>query len=123
MKTMHYIGVPRSWKAYVKDMAMSSAIEGSSELPNPRRIVTGHDDQGKAIVLKDSPVPLKLVPRGVRLGVLWKTDTVPANNCGDFDPITVATKDLTNENGSILRIVDFNPNNANVSNNVEDIMF
>ena len=92
-----------------------SNVQDTYNLTAPRRIVTGHDKEGKAIVLKDSPVELQRMPRGVHLGVLWATENAPASNDSDFDPISVSAKDLTNENGSILRFVDFQPNNVTVS--------
>ncbi|OAP62329.1 hypothetical protein AYL99_04532 [Fonsecaea erecta] len=78
-------------------------------LPHPRRIVTGHDDQGKAIFLTDSRVPLETTKLGASLGVLWETKQFPADNSGSQDPIATRTTDLANKNGVVLRVVDIEP--------------
>ncbi|KAH0836046.1 hypothetical protein FOPE_04474 [Fonsecaea pedrosoi] len=78
-------------------------------LPHPRRIVTGHDDQGKAIFLADSRIPLEVTKLGASLGVLWETKKVPADNSGKDDPATSRTTDLANKSGVVLRVVDIEP--------------
>ncbi|KAH8821341.1 hypothetical protein F5884DRAFT_767482 [Xylogone sp. PMI_703] len=77
-----------------------------SLFPNPRRIVTGHNAKGEAIVLKDSTIPCVPTPYGANFAVLWQTTQFPVSNDGDDDPIDVRTTDLSNKNGIILRVVD-----------------
>lgn len=80
--------------------------------PNPRRIVTGHNKKGEAIVLKD--VPCVLTPYNANFVVLWQTNQVPAPSDGDDDTIEVRTTRLGNKNGVILRIVDIPENTVQV---------
>jgi hypothetical protein len=55
-----------------------------------RRIVTGHDEQGRSIVISDAPpnnvVPNPSDPERGHIN-FWKTETSPANNAGYFDPM------------------------------------
>lgn len=46
----------------------------------PRRIVTGHDPQGRSFVLSDAPVPRLARARGLRRHVheVWRTGASPA---------------------------------------------
>lgn len=84
--------------------------------PHPRRIVTGHDDKGNSIVLKDSEIPC--VPTGfdANFAVLWETSKFPASNSEtDWDPANIVTQSLGNDKGLVLRIVDFKPNTVTVS--------
>ena len=87
-----------------------------SLLPDPRRIVTGHDDKGNAIVVADSIVPCEPTPLKCNFSVLWETHRFPESNNDFVDPILARTKDLSNKAGIVLRIVDFPPKTETVSN-------
>ncbi|KAH8697043.1 hypothetical protein BGW36DRAFT_358858 [Talaromyces proteolyticus] len=80
-----------------------------SLFPDPRRIVTGHDANGNAIVLKDSNIPCVPTPLKANFAVLWETHQFPANNEGDEDPVERETSSLANDKGLVLRVVDFPP--------------
>lgn len=86
----------------------------SSYFPDPRRIVTGHDEQGNAIVLKDSQVPCVPISADANFAVLWETSQFPANLNGNEDPIEKRTTNLANDKGVVLRIVDIPPNTVTV---------
>jgi mannose-6-phosphate isomerase-like protein (cupin superfamily) len=77
-----------------------------------RRIVTGHDGDGRSIVLSDDASPHTMHLPGVpAFGVtdLWRTWSAPASNAGSEDgcrgPITLAPP----ERGSVFRMVQFPP--------------
>jgi quercetin dioxygenase-like cupin family protein len=79
---------------------------------NIRRVVTGHDGQGRAKVLIDEPVKNVMSPRqGVLYSVIWSSEKFPVNNDGDADPSgrKIAT---TIPNGTVFRIVSFGPGAA-----------
>jgi len=76
---------------------------------NIRRVVTGHDDHGRAKVLIDEQVKNVSSPRlGAHYGVIWSTEGFPVSNDGDDDPSgkKIAT---TIDNGTVFRIVSFGP--------------
>jgi quercetin dioxygenase-like cupin family protein len=82
-------------------------------MPRPmRRVVTGHNAQGKSVILSDaaSPHVLELpgMP-GLAFVDLWATDGAPASNAGQAD---AAARTIVLEppaRGTIFRIVDFPP--------------
>ena len=76
-----------------------------------RRVVTGHDGNGKAVVLSDGPAPNVKVRAASRLisTLLWVTDETPADISGHTDRADRSIGVGPPANGSILRIVDFPP--------------
>ena len=75
-----------------------------------RRIVTGHDEQGNAIVKIDEIAQhwREGRPGGTILNV-WTTDSAPANNSLDTDGGMREGKFTMIQNGSVFRILDFKP--------------
>jgi mannose-6-phosphate isomerase-like protein (cupin superfamily) len=76
---------------------------------NIRRVVTGHDAQGRAKVLIDEQIKNVFSPRpGAAYSVIWSSEGFPVNNDGSEDP---STKKIgtTIDNGTVFRIVSFGP--------------
>lgn len=74
-----------------------------------RRVVTGHDAQGRACVIIDEKVTNVFSHRpGAHYSVIWSTDTLPANNDGNEDP-SGKPIGTTIPGGSVFRIVSFAP--------------
>jgi quercetin dioxygenase-like cupin family protein len=74
-----------------------------------RRVITGHDSGGKAIVKIDEVVnDLKVGRPGAMVAPIWTTEDFPVNNDGHDDASTrqVGT---TLAGGTILRVVEFSP--------------
>ena len=74
-----------------------------------RRVITGHDANGKAIVQIDEVVSkLKEGRPGAMVAPIWTTEGFPVNNDGHDDAATrqVGT---TLPGGTILRVVEFSP--------------
>ncbi len=81
--------------------------------PKMRRIVTGHDANGKAIVVEDGQPPVVFtreeVP-GLAFYEVWNTQSAPAKISAKSDP----TKDRPvkvppPKGGTIMRVIDFPP--------------
>ncbi len=74
-----------------------------------RRVVTGHDTSGRAVVKIDE-VAKNVISRrpGQTSCVVWTTESFPVDNTGDNDqgPRQVGT---TLNNGTVFRIVEFAP--------------
>ncbi|KAM0487119.1 hypothetical protein ACHAPX_000387 [Trichoderma viride] len=81
----------------------------TSWFPDPRRIVTGHNSEGRAVVVADSPIPCVPTPTGANFAVLYETHQFPASNDDWVDPTKTRTTDLSNQKGIILRVVDIPP--------------
>ena len=74
-----------------------------------RRVVTGHDDQGRSKVLIDETVGNVISSRpGAQSSVIWSSTGFPVDNDGDRDPShkEIAT---TIDNGTVFRIVYYGP--------------
>ena len=80
-----------------------------------RRVVTGHDKNGKSMFLSDGLAPnvkeMASMP-GLALTDLWETDGAPASNAGNADAAARPVRLEPPKNGSILRIVEFPPDSA-----------
>ena len=89
-----------------------------SLLPDPRRIVTGHSADGKAIVVDDRKVACQ--PSGIKcnFAVMYETHQFPEEQSTWVDPIENRTTNLANSNGIVMRIVDFPPHTKTVVSNL-----
>jgi hypothetical protein len=76
-----------------------------------RRIVTGHDAEGKAIVTIDGPAPNVKVREvgGMVSTLLWVLDSAPAKHSNDQDLGNVSVGTAPPPQGAVFRIVDFPP--------------
>jgi hypothetical protein len=83
--------------------------------PHPRRIVTGHNSQGAAIVVDDDVIPCLPTSIKCNFAVLYETHQFPVSNDEWVDPAKARTTDLSNKTGTVLRVVDFPPNTETVS--------
>jgi quercetin dioxygenase-like cupin family protein len=78
-------------------------------LPPVRRVVTGHDATGTAIVRSDERFAPTPIPTGdAAFALLWTTAAVPADNNDDTDG-RAREAGLTLHRGSVIRIVDMLP--------------
>jgi quercetin dioxygenase-like cupin family protein len=74
-----------------------------------RRVVTGHNSQGRAIIRSDETFKPEVIPTGdAAFSLLWTTAEVPANNNDETDG-REREAGLTIEQGSVLRVVDMLP--------------
>ena len=77
-----------------------------------RRVVTGHDNTGKACVkVDDIPTNIMANRPGTSSCVVWSTNGFPVDNDGFSDP-TGAKIATTVDNGSVFRLVRFEPGNG-----------
>jgi naringenin degradation protein FdeH len=76
-----------------------------------RRVVTGHDASGRAVVLIDGAAPNSKVRKatGLTSTLLWVTDGSPADNSGSADSAEREVGVAPPQRGSIFRVVDFPP--------------
>lgn len=86
-------------------------MQDSLERRPIRRVVTGHDAQGRSVVAQDAASPFVLAPNGDRGPVvtdLWKSFGAPADNRGSDEPCANVTL-APPAQGSVLRTVQFPP--------------
>jgi mannose-6-phosphate isomerase-like protein (cupin superfamily) len=76
---------------------------------NVRRVVTGHNDEGKAVVLYDGVADNIVSGRPNQSAVvLWQTSEFPSSNNDSTDVAKVPVKTV-NPKGTVFRIVEFGP--------------
>jgi naringenin degradation protein FdeH len=88
----------------------------------PRRIVTGHDADGKSVVLSDGPTPKSLDIGTAAFHEIWITDATPA-------PIAAAEAEPTDRpvrvpppaNGVMVRFTEMAPGAASPMHRTETI--
>ena len=77
-----------------------------------RRIVTGHDSDGKAIVIADGPTPgVKTTPNrpGVIFHNMWTTKSAPARYDGPEEETSVDLPLPPPKEGTTFRLIEFPP--------------
>jgi quercetin dioxygenase-like cupin family protein len=88
----------------------------------PRRVVTGHDAEGRAVVVRDEVVDNLTQRRpGHRSFVLWGTEEVPAdtNVVADISPQAVSSR--SNESGTVFRIAEYAPGVASARHQTDSV--
>ena len=74
-----------------------------------RRVVTGHDAKGRAVVKIDEVSKNIISTRpGQTACVVWTTESFPVNNTGDADE-GLRKVGTTLKNGTVFRVVEFAP--------------
>jgi quercetin dioxygenase-like cupin family protein len=74
-----------------------------------RRVITGHDASGRAVVKIDEVSKNVVANRpGASAAVIWTTDTIPADNTGDADA-ALKKVGTTLPGGTVFRVVEFSP--------------
>ena len=74
-----------------------------------RRVVTGHDTRGKAIVESDDVMSNIIVKRpGYESSVVWAVDGLPYDNAGPPED-GASSAGQTSANGAVFRVVHYEP--------------
>ena len=85
-----------------------------------RRVVTGHDDNGKAIVLSDAEAPF-VMTNPARPGYvstdIWRTNATPTPVVSTHDEPTLGPRrQMPEKNGTVFRINRVMPETGDISN-------
>jgi quercetin dioxygenase-like cupin family protein len=78
----------------------------------PRRIVTGHDEQGRSVVLSDGPTPTSRdLPTGVRFHEIWATADTPVaiDPAERSEPTEGPLRVPPGDRGTIVHVIDMPP--------------
>ena len=88
-----------------------------------RRVVTGHDAEGKAIVAIDD-IAEKRLPRDVNspneVAVVWTTEGFPVDNSTAEDAGRRDTG-ITLPGGTVFRVVSFGPGNPDMNHRTDSV--
>jgi len=94
------------------------------EYPHIRRVITGHDEHDKPVVLTDGPATNEKYPDpGVISTLIWSTDATPApvprGEAEDMGARILGS--APPPNGSRFCVIDFPPNNTVVRHRTETL--
>lgn len=78
---------------------------------NVRRVVTGHDDDGNAIVIDDAVLPTKVLGNEAEMVLAWSTATFPSDNNDDFDGALREVRRVS-PGGSVFQFVAMKPHTS-----------
>lgn len=89
----------------------------------PRRVVTGHDVDGRSVILSDGPVPKSLAIPSAVFHEIWSTTDTPALLRPEepADPTTRPLRTPPDPNGTVVRIVDLQPHAASPMHRTESV--
>ena len=77
-----------------------------SALSSFRRVVTGLNGQGNSCVIIDGAIPCD---EAFPAALVWRTETLPADNSGREDPVVPYTMEMLHPTGSAFTICEFRP--------------
>ncbi|MGH7948053.1 MAG: cupin domain-containing protein [Candidatus Binataceae bacterium] len=80
-----------------------------------RRVITGHDKDGKSFVAIDGPPGAAIGSGGAGLGEIWVTDQTPEDNSSSDDRARRPIRLEPPRGGSIFRYFALDPENPNMS--------
>jgi quercetin dioxygenase-like cupin family protein len=91
--------------------------------PVPRRVVTGHDADGRSMILSDGPVPKSHAVSDAVFHEVWSTRETPAPLRRDeaADPTTRPLRTPPDPGGTVIRIVDLQPRAASPMHRTESV--
>jgi quercetin dioxygenase-like cupin family protein len=88
----------------------------------PRRIVTGHDEAGRSVVLSDAPTPKTLDIGTAVFHELWATSAVPAAiDATEPEPTTRPLRTPPDPNGIVVRFTEMSPGAASPMHRTESV--
>src|SRR5476649_223160 len=88
---------------------------------NIRRVVTGHDEHGRAVVATDEICGNVISRRPQHAScVIWSTGSVPADNADDVDGSERKVAS-TDPHGTVFRVVEYHPGVAPRNHRTESI--
>ena len=91
-----------------------------------RRVVTGHDTQGRSVVLMDGESPHAFFLEkagGLQLTELWETRTAPADNSGTKDAAEHERRIEPVGGGTVFRIIEYPPDSVRLKTLAPDSFF
>jgi Cupin domain len=98
----------------MSEAAVRTTVSPAPEIKRFRRVITGHDAQGRSIILSDEDSPhLMPIMEQPNFAVtdFWKTYATPADNSAATgrDPCAIPTQVAPPASGSVFRVVQFPP--------------
>jgi hypothetical protein len=98
----------------MSEASQAKSVKAGLEIQRFRRIVTGHDAQGRSVILSDdtSPHIMPIMDQpNFAVSDFWRTAATPADNGAgtSTDPCGLPIQVAPPANGSVFRVVQFPP--------------
>jgi quercetin dioxygenase-like cupin family protein len=88
----------------------------------PRRIVTGHDSDGRSIVLSDGAPPITHDVEGATFHEVWRTFAAPTPITPDEpEPTERGLQVGPGAGGTVIRVIDFEPGTVSPMHRTESV--
>jgi quercetin dioxygenase-like cupin family protein len=89
----------------------------------PRRVVTGHDAEGRSVILSDGPAPKSHEIPSAVFHEVWSTAETPAPLLPEepAEPTSRPLRTPPDPNGTVIRIVDLQPHAASPMHRTESV--
>ncbi|HVQ62335.1 MAG TPA: cupin domain-containing protein [Burkholderiales bacterium] len=91
-----------------------------------RRVVTGHDADGRAVVIFDGESPHSFVldkAGGLKLTEIWETRSSPADNSGARDAGEHERRIEPVDSGTVFRLIEYPPDTARLKTLAPETFF
>jgi mannose-6-phosphate isomerase-like protein (cupin superfamily) len=99
---------------------LARLITGGKSMPfKPKRIVTGHDEEGNSIILMNGEAPnsrLLTAAGGLQRTELWETKFFPVDNSGSADAAEHTNTFEPAPQGTMFRTVEYPPDSVRLKN-------
>jgi hypothetical protein len=82
-----------------------------------RRVVTGHNSEGRSCFISDGPAPnvFQRSAGSTIVSEIWKTASTPADNSDGRDPTAPPYRLTPPDEGSVLRIISYPPDKVRLA--------
>jgi quercetin dioxygenase-like cupin family protein len=89
----------------------------------PRRVVTGHDAEGRSVVISDGQAPRSHAIPGATFHELWSTAETPValTAAEAIDPTSRPLVTPPDPNGTLIRVVDLEPRSRSPMHRTESV--
>jgi quercetin dioxygenase-like cupin family protein len=89
----------------------------------PRRVVTGHDESGRSVVLQDGPAPIsRRASDGATFHELWSTSATPVLiQASEAEPVTAVDPVGPPAGGTRARLVELPPGTRSPMHRTESV--
>ena len=80
-----------------------------------RRVITGHNAQGRSVILMDDESPHNFVAEkagGLHVTELWETTSSPADNSGGTDAAEHERRIEPKGGGTVFRVIEYPPDSV-----------
>lgn len=95
-----------------KTIGVKQGVQPAASTQKFRRIITGHNEAGKAVIIEDEICPNRFACGGVETFVtneMWRMSETPADNSGDYEDEAANFALNPPAGGNVFRLLEIPP--------------